>query len=66
MKQKVTQWVKNKIEKSKNQPLMKLFLLGVKGQLEYNYPKPYNYHLRILSFIATLAFGKWILSFKRN
>jgi hypothetical protein len=56
-------WVERKLKTSQDKPLLRLFLLGAKGQLEHNKPKPYGFYPRIISVMLTLCFGKWLVDF---
>lgn len=54
------EWVTKKLMKSDNKPLMKLFLLGLKGQLQREKTKPYGFYPRAISMILSLCFAKWL------
>lgn len=62
---KINNWINNKIN-SKVNPLFKLFLTGIKGQMQIKYAKPYRYYIRIISLMGTIAYGYYFLKFRER
>lgn len=58
-------WIQQKLRKANNQPLWRLFLLGLKGQLDQSKTKPYSFYPRVISAILSLCFAKWLTDFYR-
>jgi len=52
--------IDKQLASAKNQPLLKLFLLGVKGQVEQKKAKPYGFYPRIISAALSICFAKWL------
>ena len=63
---KFTKWISNQLSKEKLNPLYRLFLTGVKGQMEITYAKPYGYYTQILSLFATIMYGYYFLQFRER
>lgn len=59
-------WAKKQLDKEKINPLWRLFLTGVKGQMETTASKPYGYYTHILSLFAMLSFGLYVLGWKKK
>ena len=61
----IKNWISKKLANKKINPIWRLFLTGVKGQLELKQSKPYGYYLQIVTMMGTLAFGFYLLQFKK-
>ena len=59
-------WVQKQIDKAQSHPLWRLFLSGVKGQIESKSPKPYNFYIRIGSAGASILVIYYFLLFGKN
>lgn len=58
-------WISKKLANTKINPIWRLFLTGVKGQIELKQSKPYGYYFQIVTMIGTLAFGMYLMQFKK-
>ena len=67
-RQRIIKWIENYLSKIENKPkpILKLFLRGIKGRLQIEYSRPYNFYLTLGSFIGTYAFFKYLISFREN
>jgi hypothetical protein len=59
----IKEWVDRQLSKAKSKPLLRLFLLGLKGQLEQSRSKPYSFYPRAISAVLSLCFAKWLTDF---
>lgn len=56
-------WVENQLKKATLKPLMRLFLIGLKGQLDNKTSKPYSFYPRLFSAVLSVCFAKWLTDF---
>jgi hypothetical protein len=62
----IKNWIERQLNQAINKPLLKLFLLGIKGQLETKKSKPYNHYLRIFGWVLSYAFARYIVDYSKN
>lgn len=53
-------WIDKKLKSSQDKPLLRLFLLGLKGQISSEKSKPYSFYPRLISAVLSIAFAKWM------
>lgn len=63
---KLKSWISKQIDRAQSSPLWRLFLSGVKGQMEAKNPKPYNFYIKCLSVGATISVAYYFLLFRKN
>ena len=63
---KIRKFISNQLAKQKINPIYRLFLTGLKGQLEITYAKPYAYYSRILGLFATIGYAYYFLKFRER
>ena len=62
---KLHAWILNKLAHHKINPIYKMFLTGVKGQMEIKTPKPYNFYIKIMSIMGTIGVAYYFLLFRK-
>ena len=62
----VRQWIDKQLKNSEGKPLLRLFLLGAKGQLKHKGSKPYGFYPKVISAVLSLAFAKWISDIRKQ
>lgn len=63
---KFTSWISRQINKAQANPLWRLFLTGLKGQMEAKNPKPYNFYIKIITIGAPIMVAYYFLLFRKN
>jgi hypothetical protein len=66
MLNKLKGWISKAIHATQVNPLWRLFLFGVKGQIENRTPKPYNFYFKIISVGSSILCAYYILLFHKN
>jgi hypothetical protein len=60
------EWVDKKLSSSEGKPLLRLFLLGAKGQLKHKGSKPYGFYPRVISAFLSLCLAKWLSDIRKQ
>lgn len=58
-------WVDRQIGRTKASPLWRLFLTGLRGQMDAKNPKPYNFYIKILSAGGSILIAYYFLLFRK-
>lgn len=63
---KFSTWIQKQIDTARSYPLWRLFLTGLKGQIDTKNPKPYNFYIKIMTAGASLLMTYYFLLFRKN
>lgn len=63
---KFKNFVQNQLKKTQSNPLWRLFLKGLEGQISAKNPKPYNFYIKIIGVSLPMLLMYYITQFKKN